>query len=96
MQSWLAEDNWEFTAAESMTSDLQGATPGHGQEYPEGMHPHLELDKTMIHVPEVRPGDFVVWHCDSKSSPSIPASICADESWLDSYSCRRQDSQRFF
>jgi hypothetical protein len=22
----------------------------------------------MIHVPDVRPGDFVIWHCDSKYS----------------------------
>jgi hypothetical protein len=65
-ERFLDADNWEFTAGERMTSDLQGATPGHGQEFPEGMHPHLELDKTMVHVPEVRPGDFVVWHCDSE------------------------------
>jgi len=63
---FLDADNWEFTAGEAMTSELQGATPGHGQEFPEGLHPHLELDRTMVHVPEVRPGDFVVWHCDSK------------------------------
>ncbi|KAK0610064.1 hypothetical protein B0T17DRAFT_500859 [Bombardia bombarda] len=64
-ERFLDENNWEFTAGERMTSDLQGATPGHGQEFPEGLHPHLELDKTMVHVPEVRPGDFVVWHCDT-------------------------------
>jgi hypothetical protein len=64
---FLDESNWEFTAGEQMNSDIQGATPGHGQEFPEGMHPHLELDRTMVHMPEVRPGDFVVWHCDSKS-----------------------------
>jgi hypothetical protein len=64
---FLDESNWEFTAGEQMNSDIQGATPGHGQEFPEGMHPHIELDRTMVHMPEVRPGDFVVWHCDSKS-----------------------------
>ncbi|KAK3385453.1 hypothetical protein B0H63DRAFT_494451 [Podospora didyma] len=62
---FLDVDNWEFTAGKNMTSDLQGATPGHGQEFPEGLHPHLELEKTMVHVPEVRPGDYVVWHCDT-------------------------------
>jgi hypothetical protein len=64
-EKYLGADNWEFTAGESMTSDLQGATPGHGQEFPEGLHPHLELEKTMVHVPKVKPGDYVVWHCDS-------------------------------
>ena len=65
-EDFLDARNWVFTAGQDMTSDLQGATPGHGQEFPEGMHPHLELEKTMIHMPEVKPGDFVVWHCDSK------------------------------
>lgn len=65
-EAFLDKENWKFTAGEEMTSELQGATPGHGQEFPEGLHPHLELEKTMVHIPEVRPGDFVVWHCDSK------------------------------
>lgn len=63
--AFLAEENWVFTSGGEMTSDIQGATPGHGQEFPEGMHPHLELDRAMVHVPEVRPGDFVIWHCDT-------------------------------
>ena len=49
-----------------MSSALQGATPGHGQEFSEGLHPHLELEKSMVHVAKVEPGDYVVWHCDSK------------------------------
>jgi hypothetical protein len=64
--AFLAAENWVFTAGEEMTSDLQGATPGHGMEFPEGLHPHLELERTMVHIPEVKPGDFVVWHCDSE------------------------------
>ncbi|OAA65365.1 hypothetical protein SPI_02152 [Niveomyces insectorum RCEF 264] len=66
-RQWLSPANWVFTAGSDMTSDLQGATPGHGQEFPTGvvpLHPHLELERTMVHVPEVAPGDFVVWHCD--------------------------------
>jgi hypothetical protein len=63
---FLSEGNWEFTAGEKMDSELQGAMPGCAQEFPEGMHPHLELERTMVHVPEVRPGDYVVWHCDSE------------------------------
>lgn len=67
---FLAPDNWEFTAGDQMTSEIPGATPGYGMEFPKlAMHPHLELDRTMVHVPQVKPGDFVVWHCDSKSSP---------------------------
>lgn len=64
-EAYLEAKNWEFTAGDKMTSDLQGATPGHGQEFPEGMHPHLALDRSMVHVPKVKPGDYVVWHCDT-------------------------------
>ncbi|KAG6819433.1 hypothetical protein H0H93_011921 [Arthromyces matolae] len=27
-------------------------------------HPHLKLDKTMVAIPTVKPGDQVYWHCD--------------------------------
>ncbi|KAI0391224.1 DUF1479 domain protein [Xylariaceae sp. FL0594] len=63
-EEYLAPDNWVF-AGEEMTSELQGATPGHGQELSPDLHPHLELETSMIHVPPVKPGDFVVWHCDT-------------------------------
>ncbi|KAK4148818.1 hypothetical protein C8A00DRAFT_19417 [Chaetomidium leptoderma] len=62
---YLEEGNWEFLAGDRMTSELQGAMPGCAQEFTEGLHPHLALDRTMVHVPEVRPGDYVVWHCDT-------------------------------
>lgn len=65
--AFLAPENWEFTAGDQMTSEIPGATPGYGMEFPKlAMHPHLELDRTMVHAPQVNPGDFVVWHCDSK------------------------------
>jgi hypothetical protein len=28
-------------------------------------HPHLDLDHTMVSVPQVEPGDYVAWHCDT-------------------------------
>ncbi|KOS18002.1 Uncharacterized protein ESCO_002841 [Escovopsis weberi] len=61
---FLEERNWRFVGEEGMTSELHGATPGHGQELNDGLHPHLELQRTMVHVPDVAPGDFVAWHCD--------------------------------
>lgn len=65
--NYLDEENWEFMGADGMTSELQGATPGTVQECTDELHPHLELERTMVHVPEIKPGDFVGWHCDSKS-----------------------------
>ena len=68
--AFLDASNWVFTARDKMTSALQGATPGHGQEFPAAkdgtpLHPHLELARAMVHVPAVAPGDYVVWHCDT-------------------------------
>jgi hypothetical protein len=62
---FLEPNNWQFMGVEEMTSDLQGATPGRGQELNDELHPHLELDTSMVHVPKIKPGDFVAWHCDS-------------------------------
>ncbi|KAH9905583.1 DUF1479 domain protein [Xylariomycetidae sp. FL2044] len=63
-KDYLASDNWVFAGSE-MTSELQGATPGHGQELNEILHPHLELDRSMVHMPDIKPGDVVLWHCDT-------------------------------
>ncbi|KAJ4202251.1 hypothetical protein NW767_006210 [Fusarium falciforme] len=63
--NYLDEENWEFMGVDGMTSELQGATPGTGQECTDELHPHLDLERTMVHVPEIRPGDFVGWHCDT-------------------------------
>lgn len=74
---FLDARNWEFTGGESMTSDIPGATPGYGMEFPKwAWHPHLELDRTMVHAPAVRPGDFVAWHCDSESMSCFILCCC--------------------
>jgi hypothetical protein len=63
---FLDADNWAFTGGSELTSELHGATPGHAQELTTALHPHLDLQRTMAHVPNIKPGDFVVWHCDCK------------------------------
>lgn len=42
-----------------------GSTPGSTQFFPtnEG-HPHLDIDRAIVGIPPVRPGDYVFWHCD--------------------------------
>jgi Protein of unknown function (DUF1479) len=62
---FLDQNNWILK--EDQTSDFPGANSlGHSQELNNVTHPHLDLASTMVHVPEIRPGDYVVWHCDSK------------------------------
>lgn len=65
--TFLDPSNW--CLEKEMSSGLQGATPGYAQELSTALHPHLELDKTMVHVPKIAPGDYVAWHCDSECSP---------------------------
>ena len=61
---YLHEDNWVLEP--NMTSAIQGASLGQSQEMNTILHPHLNLVDSMVHVPKIRPGDYVVWHCDSK------------------------------
>ena len=65
--NYLSSHNWILEVEN--TSLLQGAVPSQCQELNEVLHPHLELGETMVHVPGVRPGDYVAWHCDSKEFP---------------------------
>ncbi|GME36780.1 uncharacterized protein LTHEOB_7594 [Neofusicoccum parvum] len=60
--AFLDAANWQLEPSPS--SWLQGATPGQGQELRAALHPHLDLARSMVHVPRVRPGDYVSWHCD--------------------------------
>lgn len=60
---YLDQSNWQLDPVQSST--LQGASLGCTQELTAALHPHLELPRSMIHIPEVHPGDYVAWHCDS-------------------------------
>ncbi|KAI9732013.1 MAG: hypothetical protein M1834_004464 [Cirrosporium novae-zelandiae] len=46
------------------SSYFHGASPGQGQILTETWHPHLQLPRTMLSVPEAPPGTYVFWHCD--------------------------------
>lgn len=43
---------------------LHGALPGYPQEIIPDMHPHLQLEKSLVSIPSLNPGDYVVWHPD--------------------------------
>ncbi len=60
---YLDDSNWALDPIQSNL--LQGAALGCTQELTNALHPHLELSKSMVHIPDVRPGDYVAWHCDS-------------------------------
>jgi hypothetical protein len=71
---YLDAGNWRLeTEVESV---LQGATPSLSQELNDELHPHLQLAKTMVHIPQIAPGDYVVWHCDSKIPIRFDSFMC--------------------
>ncbi|KAH7917897.1 DUF1479-domain-containing protein [Leucogyrophana mollusca] len=57
----LAAEDWELDLD---TPSFPGSVPGKTQEHNEHTHPHLRLDKTMVSVPTIQPGDQVYWHCE--------------------------------
>jgi len=60
---FLDSSNWVLD--ENVTTELHGAALANSQELNTASHPHLNLSNTMVHVPQIKPGDYVVWHCDS-------------------------------
>jgi len=90
LHTFLEPSNWQLETETS--SRLQGATPGYAQELSTALHPHLELDKTMVHIPKIAPGDYVAWHCDSKFHFLLEFAV--NDLTLHSHSRRRQSTQR--
>ncbi|KAJ7698985.1 hypothetical protein B0H17DRAFT_1196577 [Mycena rosella] len=45
-------------------TEFPGSGVRTGQELNDATHSHLRLNKTMISMPHVEPGDQVYWHCD--------------------------------
>lgn len=66
-QAFLDAKNWKLE--DKVSNTIQGAFPGHSQELNNILHPHLDLQHSMVHVPRISPGDYVAWHCDSKHHP---------------------------
>ncbi|KEF61574.1 uncharacterized protein A1O9_03142 [Exophiala aquamarina CBS 119918] len=53
------------TGKPNMEAVLPNSVPGACQEYNPLTHPDLELETTMVSMPQVEPGDYVAWHCDT-------------------------------
>lgn len=60
-EHYLAPENWEL---DTETSIFPCAPMGRSQEFNDVSHPHLELERTMVSIPRVKPGDQAWWHAD--------------------------------
>ncbi|KAJ0122169.1 hypothetical protein J7T55_002681 [Diaporthe amygdali] len=69
---FLDPSNWDLTPSQSPI--LHGAQPCHSQEINALLHPHLLLDRTLVPVPPLRPGDYVLFHPDVAyaMTPTLP------------------------
>lgn len=60
--AFLDAANWTLDSPQN--SILHGALPSYAQELNGVLHPHLQLDRTLVRTPSLRPGDYLVWHPD--------------------------------
>ena len=66
--NYLSPKNWALQ--HPVSSVLQGATLGSRQEVSDLLHPHLRLGETLVPLPSLQPGDYVILHPDAITSPS--------------------------
>lgn len=64
--AFLDPDNWALDREQSTI--IHGAVPGHAQRITELWHPHLRLRRSLVEIPTLQAGDYVIWHCDEAYS----------------------------
>ena len=70
-----SEPEWPLNRPQN--SILHGALPSYAQEISPALHPHLELDRSLVSVPDLEPGDYLVWHPDLIHAVSDEAAAAA-------------------
>ncbi|KAK3934705.1 hypothetical protein QBC46DRAFT_399115 [Diplogelasinospora grovesii] len=75
-EAFLDPSNWALDKEQSTI--IHGAVPGHAQRLTELWHPHVHLRRTLVTIPTLQTGDYIVWHPDLAyhitSNPSVMAS----------------------
>ncbi|WVF67161.1 hypothetical protein IAT40_001907 [Kwoniella sp. CBS 6097] len=61
-EQYLDPSNWVL---DPTTSAFPGSPLARSQEFNDITHPHLVLDRSMVSMPVVKPGDQAWWHCDT-------------------------------
>jgi len=61
-EAYLDASNWALDKEQSTI--IHGAVPGHAQRLTELWHPHLHLRRTLVTIPTLQPGDYILWHPD--------------------------------
>lgn len=61
-ETYLDQNNWTLDLD---STAFPGSPLGRSQELNDDTHPHLDLERTLLPMRAVKPGDQVWWHCDS-------------------------------
>ncbi|OLN96292.1 Uncharacterized protein YbiU 1 [Colletotrichum chlorophyti] len=64
--TYLDASNWALDPEPNTI--IHGAVPGHAQRITERWHPHLHLRRSLVSLPSLQAGDYVIWHCDQAYS----------------------------
>ncbi|KAK1986949.1 hypothetical protein LZ30DRAFT_746107 [Colletotrichum cereale] len=64
--AYLDASNWALDREPNTI--IHGAVPGHAQRLTERWHPHLHLRRSLVSLPSLQAGDYVIWHCDQAYS----------------------------
>ncbi|TDZ15216.1 Uncharacterized protein Cob_v011730 [Colletotrichum orbiculare MAFF 240422] len=64
--AYLDASNWALDPEPNTI--IHGAVPGHAQRITERWHPHLHLRRSLVSLPSMQAGDYVIWHCDQAYS----------------------------
>ncbi|KAK1963289.1 hypothetical protein LY78DRAFT_203985 [Colletotrichum sublineola] len=64
--AYLDASNWALDPEPNTI--IHGAVPGHAQRLTERWHPHLHLRRSLVSLPSLQAGDYVIWHCDQAYS----------------------------
>ncbi|KAL2755482.1 hypothetical protein ACRALDRAFT_2077411, partial [Sodiomyces alcalophilus JCM 7366] len=65
-EAYLDSSNWALDR--EPTTVIHGAVPGHAQRITERWHPHLHMRRSLVSLPSLQAGDYVIWHCDEAYS----------------------------
>lgn len=88
-EAFLDPLNWQISA-----SHVGEPLPTRDLDLDDTFYPHLQLEDTLIDLPSLNPGDYVIWHPDTIYAPpsTCPTELDTPSSSSPTPSCHSKDS----
>lgn len=85
-EDFLHPRNWQ-------RSTKRAGKPSWPRDLDDTIYPHLQLEQTLVELPSLNPGDYVIWHPDTvHAPPSTCSELDTPSSSSPATSCHSQDS----